>query len=209
MNTSLKYKFITVALILTFLSGCIIVKRDEPSDVAKPIDIASPKPTIPMSEKIARSESGDMIAFLPKDWFFVDLDDKTPSGVFAVAVNPSYTLSAVFSEVKSGPNVKKLVKKEGLIGLARSSLAVKRKKTSGAVEQVGKFTEINMGTLSFCKYKYVNPSYPLPASSAVFISLLDRHYEFALIPMERVGKQTPSQNEMDEIFRSILATIQY
>jgi hypothetical protein len=190
------------------MSSCFVVLEEVETDIA-PVITISPKPIIPMSDTLVRSVKGDMIAFLPKGWFFVDVEDKISSDVFAVAVNPDYTLSAVFSCIKSDESVNELVAKEGLIGLARSALTKKQIKSGDAIKLTGKYAMINMGTLSFCKYSYSTTGGALSALSVVFISSLNQYYEFAIVPMNIKNKFIPPQKEIEDIFTSIVTTIQY
>ncbi|TAL67908.1 MAG: hypothetical protein EPN82_12550 [Bacteroidetes bacterium] len=169
----------------------------------------SPKPEIPMSDKLVRSKKGDIIAFLPQDWFFVDVEEKASADVFAVAVNPDYTLSAVFSTIRKNEVTDSVVIKEGLLGLARTSLSYHENKTAGAVKQLGRYSLIQLGTMSFAKYNFSNSSGALVTQTAVFKSSINQYYEFSLIPMNISGKPLPAQNEIDKIFNSIIATIQY
>lgn len=194
--------------LILILESCFIVREDVETDVAPAVSI-SPKPLVPMSETLVRSDKGDMIAFLPEGWFFVDLEDKISSDVFAVAVNNDYTLSAIFSVIRKNDKVDELVQKEQLIGLARTSLAKKQKKTGDAVKLYGKYTTLMMGTLSFCRFSYSTSSGALTSQSAVFISTLEQYYEFALVPISVNGNPLPAQTEIDKIFTSILTTIQY
>ena len=190
------------------LNSCFIVKESTENDIAPSVKL-SPKPQIAMSETLVRSDKGDMIALLPKKWFFVDLEDKESPNVFSVAVNPDYTLSAIFSLVRKNEKVENLVRKEGLIGLARYCLSLKQQKSGDAVKLAGKYRIINMGPLSFCKYSYMTAGRTLTAQSAVFISSLGRYYEFTLIPMNIKEAQMPPIKEIEETFNSIVTTIQY
>ncbi len=204
----IKFKYIAFILILTLMSGCIVVKHK--TMVEENVEVTlNPKPEIPMSDKLVRSKKGDMIAFLPKDWFFVDVEEKASADIFAVAVNPDYTLSAVFSIIKKNDITDSIVAKEGLLGLARICLDRHEKKTAGAVKQVGKYTTIHLGTLSFTKFDFSNSSGSMVSQSAVFKSSINQYYEYSLIPMNITGKPLPSQIEIDKIFRSIMTTIQY
>ncbi|OGU15592.1 MAG: hypothetical protein A2X63_05430 [Ignavibacteria bacterium GWA2_35_8] len=201
-------KSIILILTLVLISGCIVVKHNTVEDEVTMINL-SPKPEIPMSDKLVRSKKGDIIAFLPQDWFFVNVEEKASADVFAVAVNPDYTLSAVFSAIRKNDITDSIVSKEGLLGLARTSLSYHENKTAGAVKQVGKYSLMQLGTMSFAKYNYSNSSGALVSQTAVFKSSINQYYEFALIPMNITGKSLPSQIEIDKIFNSIVATIQY
>ncbi|MFH1050892.1 MAG: hypothetical protein V1779_08195 [bacterium] len=201
-------KFFLFLISAIILNSCFIVKEEVETDVAPSI-ILSPKPVIEMSETLVRSQKGDMIAFLPKDWFFVDLEDKISADAFAVAVNPDYTLAAVFSTIKPNDELNQLVKKEGLIGLARYSIIKKQNKTADAVKLYGKYTSISMGTLSFCKFSYTATEGAITSLSAVFTSSLGEYYEFALVPLNVRKLPLAGALDTDKIFHSILTTIQY
>jgi hypothetical protein len=207
--TKVKIKTLLLILIVSVcMTGCFIVKEKETEDYTHIVNI-SPKPEIEMGDEIVRSKIGDMIAFLPKDWSFIDVEEKAPGEVFAVAVNQDYTLSAVFSEIRKNPNIEQIVDKEGLFGLTRVCLEKHQNKTAGAVKQIGKSTTINIGPLQFGKYEFSATGGAINTQAAVFISSVNQYYEFALIPMDFRAKPLPSQDEIDKIFRSILATVQY
>ena len=91
----LVYRIIVLTLLAQAMVGCIIVKEDS-GESKEPNVAISTQPAIAMSDEIVRSSVGDMVALLPEEWFFMDVKNKVPSNVFAVAVNPQYTLSLVF-----------------------------------------------------------------------------------------------------------------
>lgn len=212
MNLTNKIKFssIIISLIIQFLllQSCFIVKHGDSEQSYKPIFL-SPKPEITMSDEIVRSKNGDMIAFLPKDWFFVDVEEKSSSDVFAFAVNPEYTVAAVFSTRRISDKQDEILENEGLLGLARLSMERRMKKTAGAVIQTGKPDVIQMGNLSFGLYEFSSSGGALKSQSAVFISSIGQFYEFSLIPLDFRLKPIPTELEREKIFRSMLSTIQY
>ena len=202
------FKISFLLVLSVILNSCFVVKEEVETDIAPSI-ILSPKPEIEMSETLVRSQKGDMIAFLPKAWFFVDLEDEISPDAFAVAVNPDYSLAAVFTIIRPNEEVNALVKKEGLIGLARYSIMKKQDKTADAIKLYGKYTSISMGTLSFCKYMYTSTEGTITSQSAVFISSLGEFYEYALVPLNVKNTAIAGVLDSDKIFHSILTTIQY
>ena len=194
---------------LTAMSSCIVVIHEEQRTEIEPELNLSPKPLLRMSDNIVRSDKGDMIAFLPEGWFLVDVESKMNSDVIAVAVNPDYTLTAVFSHLRNNELVSETINKEGLYGLARLSLEKRENKTVGIVKQIGKYQTINMGSQEFVKYEYSSTGGALIAKSAVFISTTGDYYEFSLIPVNVMNNIQPSIREVDEIFQSFLASINY
>ena len=190
-----------------FINSCIIVKNDEESRVQK--ITLSPKPVIPMSDELVRSKAGDMISNIPEGWFFVEVEDKLSADIFSVAVNPDYTLAAVFSSYRKSGKNNDVVLKEGLLGLARLAYDKRFNKSGGSLKQYGKYSTLELGTLNFGRYDFLNEETNYPASSVVFISSLDNYYEFSLIPLKINQKMPPSKDDFENIFKSILATIQY
>ncbi len=202
-------KILTIMLLsMMAMSSCIFVKNSDAPDV-KPSVALSPKPEIAMSEEIIRSNQGDMISFIPKDWFLMDIEDRKSSGIIAVAVNPDYSLSAVFSHIRGNNIIDQTIQKEGVLGLARMSLERHKRKTAGDVKMVGQYQEITMGTRKFVRYKMSTTGGALSTDVAVFKTETGNYYEFALIPMDVLGKPLPAQPDIDLIFNSIVASIQF
>ena len=201
------------SLILFFIFGfifesCIVIKNEAPKQQAPRINL-SPKPEIPMSDNLVRSKQGDMIAFLPEGWFFLDLTESTSADIIAFAVNPDYTIGAVFSTVRTNELSNKDIDKEGLMGLARLSFDHHQRKSGGSVNLIGKFTNVDVGTNNFVKYEFGTAESQLPTLAAVFVSSMKQNYQFTLIPMKINGKPLPTRPDMDLYFNSILRTIQY
>lgn len=202
------YRIFSIFFLILFVSGCIIVKKETKEETPQQVTL-SPKPEIEMSDELVRSKKGDMIALLPADWFFVDLEEDVSAETFAVAVNPDYTLSAVFTNFRSNATIDTIVAHEALNGLARIAFERHQKKTAGAVKQINNFDNVMMGNLNFVKYEFSSTGGAIVAQAAVFVSSLNQYYEFAIVPLDFRGKPIPTKEEIDKIFKSILATIQY
>lgn len=201
-------KFILAFLALSaMLNGCFIVIHPEHTDVA-PKMILSPKPEVDMSDELIRSSKGDMIAFLPKDWFFIDTSNKISGEIFKVAVNPKYNIAAVFSILLVSPESLPDLQKEGIVAAARLSFAEHKANSDKTVNLVGKYQIVDAGTLQFATYSFTTNGI-INASSAVFLSKTGTYYEFSLLPMIVNQNPLPEQKEVDRYFRSILATIKY
>ncbi len=202
-------RYLTVLVLMITVSSCIVVINEEKKYEIEPEITLSPKPVLQMSDNLIRSEKGDMIAFLPAGWFLVNVESKVSPDIIAVAVNPDYTLSAVFSNVRNNELIKETINKEGLFGLARISLERRESKTVSYVKQIGKFQNINMGNQEFVKYEYSNTGGALLAKSAVYISSTGEFYEFSLVPINVKYNIQPSLKDLDDVFQSFLASINY
>ncbi len=192
------------------VNSCIIVKEFsvEEEELAQKIRLA-PMPEVEMSELYVRSSSGDMVALLPKDWFFVNVEEKMNSDVIAVAVNQDYTLSAVFTEIKKNEQVESQFKKQGLIGIASLSIDEANKKSPNTVKMIGNFKNLVLGNNSFVQFEQTITGGVTSTKNVVFQSNLNNYYRFSLVPITVLGKELPTQFEFNKIFNSILATIKY
>lgn len=203
-------KILSVLLLTFIFTGCIIVKHDAQSEDVAPEVSLSPKPNIAMSDKLVRSAKGDMIAFIPEGWFFIDVAQDVSPDIINVAVNSEYNLSLVFSVLRINEAMTNLLQNEGLLGLARMSFNKRNRKSGGTVEHTGQYRNITMGSQVFAKYEYTTTGGALVARSAVFISSLGQYYEVSLIPLDDVTMNPiPQASELDKIFHSILATVKY
>ena len=208
-----KIFILLVINILIFFSSCIIIKEKD-SVIRKEIEYENeyqpaPKSKIKMSDKIVRAEFGDMIASIPDGWFFIEPDGTISSEVFAVAVNPDYTLSAVFSHIKKTDEIIEVVDKEGVIGLARVCFAKHIAKNSNNTMIVNNYNTFNNNTQEFGVYSYTKLNRNTYGQSAAFISGIDEYYLFSLVSMNFTSNDVPSISQFDDIFYSILTTLKY
>lgn len=203
-------KIITLVIFfILFINGCVVVKYDEQTYTPPQKITLADKPTIPMSETLVRSESGDMIGYLPLGWFFIDLGESAPSDIFACAVNEDYTLSAVFSKMRNIPEIEKAKTNNDLVSLARESIKLQKSKSPGRVELIGNINSVNVGDIKFSSYQVSTTAGALVSNVACYISSFGNVYRFSLIPMDIKGKPIPTQKEANVIFESMLATIKY
>ncbi len=204
----IQFSFLYIITIL-LINSCIIVKEEsKPEQKVLPEVLLSPKPHIPMSEEIIRSKDGDMIANIPDKWFFVDVEEKVSSDIICFATNSDFTLGITFSNIRNAPQVEEVFDNEGLIGIARISFNNRQKKTADAIKLVGDYNILQIGAFTFAHYDFIN-SNGLMASSAVFKSEENNYYEFSLLQMNITGKILPDKLETQQIFESVLTTIQY
>ncbi len=202
-------KLSSIFLLSLILTNCIFVKKHtEEVDEYISVDLIL-KPKIIMGDEVLRSEKGDMISLLPKDWFFIDLGPDTPSDVYAVAVNPDYSLSLVFSCLKSNPIIDDVYKEQKLIGIANFLYDKKQKKSLGGLIKSHTISTFTSSHMEFVVYKYRTKSQPIFSYNAVFRSTIDNVYEISMIPLNLSGITMPSDFEMETIFTSVLATVRY
>lgn len=202
-------KFLAQMFLLISLASCIIVKEKIPDEEFSTEFSLLKRPVIPMGAEAIRSERGDMIAFLPEGWFLVDTEDKVPTNVFAVSVNPEYTLSIVFSKLTNKIDVQNVLKKDGLLGIATRVFEVKQLKSLNNIRLIGNFEPIKNGTQKFYVYKYETISNHLIGKSAIFVTGLNEVYEFSLLQLDAKEKLEITDQDFDNIFFSVLSTIKF
>jgi hypothetical protein len=189
------------------MNSCFVVKYSNNDDIAPEINLTE-KPKIKMSDEIIRSQSGDMIAYIPFDWFFVDMDDKLNVDVVSVAVNPKYNMSLVVSKLPKSDKISKIEDDDDLIDLARYSFSLHKKQTKDALKLAGKYRIINTGSHKFASYSS-SVAGGITSHSIVFQSQLQNLYEVSLVPMMVNGNPVPDKTKMQEIFDSIVLSVQY
>ncbi len=205
------YKLLMFFLTLTIINSCIIVKEQDEYITKKSdkIVVASPKSEVKMSDVVIRTPAGDMLALIPQDWFFIETNEKISSDIFAVAVNPDYTLAAVFSTLKKTENNENIINKEGLLGLARLCFAKHNEKAVGEISLTEKYELINIGNQKFANFSFVRVKDNGFVKSAVFISDIGNFYEFSLVTLNVTNNIIVCRNEFDKYYRSILFTLKY
>lgn len=203
------YEILASVLLCCFmLSGCLFVRIDE--EEPPPIAVSvSPQPEISISEEMVHSRDGDMIAFLPMGWDFIDTGGMMSTDVFAVAVNKDMNLSLVFRRLKKLPQNDTLTAKQGVYALSRIGMAYHQQKTAGAAKQNGKYGIITIGSREFGTFDFTNAGGGARNRCAVFISSFNNYYEISLVPLNINDNPLPSEEMMLKIFRSVLATVQY
>lgn len=189
------------------LSSCLFVKPPEQKSDINNAPL-SPMPELEMGDELVRTPSGDMLAMLPKGWLFLDATSEQSSEVIAIAVNPDYTMTAVFQGLH-GEAPKAQIDKEGLLGLARAAYNKHVRKTAGAAKLVGTYTVAELGPRRFGLYDFASTTGATRTRCAVFISSTGNSYEFALVPLAVTGRDLPADTDLVKVFRSIVATIQY
>lgn len=201
-------KIILIILPLIFVSSCLVVKYDKKEQEAPQKIELSPKPQITMSDQVIRSDFGDMIAFLPEDWFFVNLEDSRDN-VFSTGVNPDYSLSLIFDELTKTDDLKRVIKNKNYEELGKISFEDQKNRSKAKLDLINVFKEIQIGELNFMTYYTSTTSGALNSRSAVFITDFGNCYRVTLLPMDILGKPIPSNDQLDIIFESILTTVKY
>lgn len=202
------YTALLLLLTVLALQGCLFVKAPDEKVEVTNVEL-SPQPELEMSEDIVRTRAGDIIAQLPKGWVFLDHKERESSDIIAVAVNPDYTLSAVFSTIPHGESAKETLESQGMLGLARVAFNKRSRKTASACKLVGTYKTAHLGTRTFGLYDFSTTGGALRTRCAVFTSSIGNHYEFALVPLLVGGKGVPEDADIRRVFTSILATVQY
>ena len=191
-------------MMLSGLSGCFFVWEEE--EFYPPMAL-SPKPEIEMSRNTVESKSGDMIAFIPKGWTILEKDVYPSPDVFAIAVDSTLTLSAVFSSIGK-PEKKTNNEAEHVNELMRHAILRHKQRSSGSITQVGKGRTLTIGRREFGMFEFAGQD-GLRTKAVVWESNAGNHYECALVPLDLMGTRIPDDSVKSRILRSITSMIMF
>lgn len=192
--------YITISL---YGIGCLIVREDD----FAPAVALSPKTELELSDITVRSVNGDFLALLPKNWTFIEKTSLQLSDIFAIAINPEYNSSLVFSTIPVSEKKETLTldNKE----LIRIAIAKHIAKSNGKVRQLAKGYELILGPKKFGYFEFIGSQQIHKTRSVVCLSNLGTIYEISLVPVSVTGKTAPSEEVSDKLFRSFITAIQY
>ncbi len=200
-HRALRFSGMMFIMMLAGLSGCLFVWEEE--EFYPAMDL-SPKPEIPMSHKTIESIDGDMMAFIPEGWYFLDREMFPSKDVFAIAVDSTMTLSAVFSEISITDKDSNALK--DVQGMMRYAMQRHVAKSGGAVQQKGKGRPLSFGRRTFGYLTFAKAN-AMTTKSLVWRSNAGNHYECALVPLDITSNSVPSDSVQTRIIRSIASMI--
>jgi len=197
-------------------TGCVVVVQKQPQtqqktaakEVERSLRQLASKPVVVMSDEVVRSELGDMVSLLPAEWSLVNIETNMPVQVFSVAVNNQYTASLTYSVLRKEENFDQVFQKDGLIGIGKIS-ASKRDTKMRNIKRLGEFEEVVVGTKHFCLYRYTTDNGATLNRVAVFRSSFGNYYECTLSDLTFTGRKLTPREEMESIYVSVLATIDF
>ncbi len=208
-RSSSLWKYLVAALFCCALWSCSLFRSEQKVLAADPALLL---PEIQMSEEYVRSKPGDLLVFLPKGWFLVDMESKLSSDVVAVAVNPEYTLSLVVQSLRADEQLTQSVQKEGLIGLARAAYDKRVRKTANGVRLLSPMDKLDYGNKHFGSYEFSIDAVDSTAQrsrSVVLSSSVKNYYEVSLVPAMVTTTKLPEEDSVRKIFHSIIVSMQY
>lgn len=221
MQTALRLVMPLSLLILSVVVavGCVVVvqkpqqtsaqqKTAANAETERPLRQLPSKPSVAMSDEVVRSELGDMVSLLPVEWSLVNIETNLPVQIFSVAVNNQYTASLAYSVLRKEENFDQIFQKDGLIGIGKIS-ATKRDTKMRNIKRLGEFEEVQVGTKRFCLYRYTTDNGATLNRVAVFRSSFGNYYECTLSDLTFTGRKLIPRDEMENIYLSVLATIDF
>ncbi len=165
-------------------------------------------PAITLSTEQIHSPSGDMAARLPSDWVMLDAAQLESPQIFAVACNPKYTLSVIFSETPADNAARSILSRDGLRGLVEASFQLHWKRSNGRAVMIGDPEEFAIGRRRFGAFTYTTDSMQTVTRVAVFYT--NAHvYECALTHLTFNAQELPSPKVLRGIHQLILGGIEW
>jgi hypothetical protein len=165
-------------------------------------------PVVTVSDNRVHSPTGDMTARLPDGWVSLDVEKLDTPELFAVACNPDYTISLVFSAIAVDNTARKGFDRGGMIGLAESSFERHRKRSAGRATMVQDAEEFAIGRRRFGAYTYTTDSMRTLTRVAVFYTASNL-YECAVTHLTFTDRDLPALKTLREIHQAVLASVEW
>jgi hypothetical protein len=165
-------------------------------------------PVLTVSDARIHSPTGDMSARLPQGWVSLDAEKLETPEIFAVACNPEYTVSLIFSASPVDNAARKGFDRGGMAGLAEASFERHRKRSAGRATLQAEFEEFTIGRRRFGAYTYSTDSMRTMTRVAVFYTASNL-YECAVTHLTFTDRDLPSLKTMREIHQLVLATVEW
>ncbi len=162
---------------------------------------------IVLSSEQIHAPSGDMSARLPSTWVMLDPEKLESPQVFAMACNPEYTLSLIFSEVQLDNAAKTILGRDGLRGLCDASFQRRLKRSNGRAEILGDIEEFAIGKKRFGAFTYTTDSMRTLTRIAVF-STSTHVYECTITHLAFRERELPSPKLLQTVHQIILGSIE-
>lgn len=186
------------------LAGCIGTQKGTQSEAD---EFGSRFPPVTVSEARIHSPNGDMSARVPDGWVMLDVDRLESPELFAVACNPEYTVSLIFSALSVDNAARRGFDRGGMAGLAEASFERRKKRSAGRARMVSDYEEFTIGRLRFGAYTYTTDSVPSLTRVAVFYSAQNL-YECAVTHLTFTDRDLPPLKALREIQQVVLATVE-
>jgi glucose/arabinose dehydrogenase len=191
-----------IALLVIALAGCTGGRQTQQSDDGSGI------PQITFAADQIHSPSGDMSARVPKGWVMLDAEQLEAPQVFAVACNPEYTMSVIFSEAPVDNAARGIFSRDGLKGLVDASFQRHLKRSQGRAVMAGETEEFAIGRRQFAAYSYSTDSLHTMTRVAVFFT--NSHlYECAITHLTFSARDLPSEKTVRNLHQLILGSIEW
>lgn len=186
--------------------SCFLMRSAPPP---APPDPWRTRPKMPMSEDFMRSRGGDIMVFLPKNWFVINTENAMSGDIAGVAVNPPYTASLILHMIRENESVKTRLRREGLGGLARAVFEQRMAKAPSTLKLLKVVDTLEYAGKNFGYYEFTTDTSAVPAlimRSAVCRSSANFLYEISLVPTPVTASNQPTRDELDSLFQSVLVT---
>jgi hypothetical protein len=149
-----------------------------------------------------------MTAHLPSNWVTIDPEKMEDPQIFAVACDPDYTLSLVFSEVTLDNSSRAGLDRKGMRGLLDASFARRQKRTGMRAREVGDVEEFVIGLRKFGAYTYTTDSMHTVTRVALFYT--NYHlYECAITQLTFSEREPLPPKQVRDIHQLVLTTVEW
>jgi len=149
-----------------------------------------------------------MSARLPSGWVTIDAQQIESPSIFAVACNPTYTVSIIFSETPIDEATRRDFDREGEKALISQSFDRRLRRSNGRATMVGESEAFAIGRRRFSAYTYSTDSTKTVTRVALYFTNRNL-YECAITQLPFGGTDIPDVATMTYIHQVVLGGIEW
>lgn len=165
-------------------------------------------PAVELSEEVIYSPAGDMRARLPERWVTLDDSKFDDPDIYAVACDPHYTMTIVFSEIPLDQALGDMFRSKGMPGLLQQNFKERIDRISTEPPQLLAAEEFALGRRRFGAYTFTADSSVTFTRVALFYTR--KHlYECTITHLPYSEGELPSLETMTEIHQIVLGGIEW
>ncbi len=186
-------------------AACAAPKETVPTEEE---DFFAMIPAVDLSDEVVYSPAGDMKARLPQDWVTLDDARFQDPEIFAVACDPHYTMTIVFSEVPLDDVLVNIFRSKGMVGLLQANFKERVERLGGVPPKLLKAEEFALGQRKFGAYTFTTDSSLTSTRVALFYTR--KHlYECTITQLPYTEGELPTNEKIKDVHQIVLGGIEW
>ena len=196
-------RYLTLLPLLLAL-GCAAEKQA----VTEEEDIFAMIPAVDLSDDVVYSPDGDMRAALPEEWVALDATRFGNPDIFAVACDPGYSMTIVFSKIPLDQELGRAFNDNGMLGILKAHYDERVARLGAAPPLLVSAEEFAIGKRRFASYLFTVDK-GVTYTRVVLFYTKKNMYECSITQLPYTESDLPSQELMLDIHQIVLGGIEW